>query len=796
LNTIQLSSNRLTGTLPSDVFLLPELRTLVLADNCFHGTLPAAVCNATQLSALVLDGLSSADSCLQYILPGLLDSYTLSQAVHGSIPTCVYTLPQLRTLHLSGNAFTGSLPADQMAPALSDLSLSHNVLTGTIPADVLQRTWLQLDVSYNRLDGTLPSGALDPGLEQGAIVGPLYVRSNRLSGAIPGSLKERQNVSVLGTNLFSCNLDGSDLPQHDSDTSSYQCGSAAFDVPYYIWLVLCGAVLAVAVWCWYKQSVWYKTAQQWLSRCADSCAAAPHLHRFLHTTHHIAVASSWVTLYAVVVLLPAYAILSHYHGMLHYSYAWTVSASFLSGTVPTAVVMALLVVLVVLVAVAAAVLFLRASPVLQESHAANAEDAVPQQSRMRVWASACLYVTLNAVVVVGVNAAYVYIAIYQSSGLLVMAQVLIAFFKLLWGQYGTEHLRKAVAERIGQGKEAEGRLFLMQLAVAITNTLIIPCLVAACISPSCFYDVFVPPSSVTTSYNAPQCELLNKGVCVLYSPDIFTLTYNPPYRYSYQCSSSLVTYYAPAYVNLCLVSTFVVPAAETCALFLHKRTADGSPLQRLLRYVLPTLLREPEAVEDGIVRLRVARLLTTPIASIALLLTFGVVFPPLAVALVVAVVVAAFAIRVKIGRFLTAAVVRQELSKYTALLNRDCAAMPSTRMLHSAVWMLITVSCWFYTLFLFDTLGDAVGFEGAYWVLIVMPLMPAVLYSATYLFTRLYQREDSPTRLAADGNAQDQTKIQPNKDDIELAEVGTSRETSEQRERNNDETENPMMRKN
>ena len=47
--------------------------------------------------------------------------------------------------------------------------------------------------------------------------------------------------------------------------------------------------------------------------------------------------------------------------------------------------------------------------------------------------------------------------------------------------------------------------------------------------------------------------------------------------------------------------------------------------------------------------------------------------------------------------------------------------------------MLITASCWFYTLFIFDTLGDAVNFSGAYWVLIVMPLMPLVLYGIYYL---------------------------------------------------------------
>ncbi len=50
--------------------------------------------------------------------------------------------------------------------------------------------------------------------------------------------------------------------------------------------------------------------------------------------------------------------------------------------------------------------------------------------------------------------------------------------------------------------------------------------------------------------------------------------------------------------------------------------------------------------------------------------------------------------------------------------------------------MLISVSACFYTLFLFDTLGDAVGFQGAYWVLIVMPLMPLCMYSVHTWYNR------------------------------------------------------------
>ena len=44
------------------------------------------------------------------------------------------------------------------------------------------------------------------------------------------------------------------------------------------------------------------------------------------------------------------------------------------------------------------------------------------------------------------------------------------------------------------------------------------------------------------------------------------------------------------------------------------------------------------------------------------------------------------------------------------------------------MWMLLAFAAGFYTLFLFDTLGDSIGAEAAYWVLIVMPLMPLNIY--------------------------------------------------------------------
>ena len=43
-----------------------------------------------------------------------------------------------------------------------------------------------------------------------------------------------------------------------------------------------------------------------------------------------------------------------------------------------------------------------------------------------------VFVCLNLIVVVGANVAYVYVAIYESSGVLLLAQLLLSTFKLVW----------------------------------------------------------------------------------------------------------------------------------------------------------------------------------------------------------------------------------------------------------------------------------------------------------------------------------------------------------------------------
>ena len=66
--------------------------------------------------------------------------------------------------------------------------------------------------------------------------------------------------------------------------------------------------------------------------------------------------------------------------------------------------------------------------------------------------------------------------------------------------------------------------------------------------------------------------------------------------------------------------------------------------------------------------------------------------------------------------------------EYVELINEECEGCLNNELVMRSVWMTITISCCFYSLFLFDTLGDSVGVSGSYWVLIVMPIVPLVIY--------------------------------------------------------------------
>jgi Leucine-rich repeat (LRR) protein/uncharacterized membrane protein YgcG len=272
LMNVDISNNGLTGTIPSFFDNNYQLQSFAASSNCFHGSLPSNICNATNLVSIALDGLSTSSSCRKSIFPGsrLFKAFTLRHNIDGSIPSCLFTLPFLTTLHLSGNGFTGSLSSSLVvSPSLIDLVLSYNELSGSIPLSIQTKFWSNLDLSYNAINGVLStsfydyssssssfssstaqtstsstgtaaasasasttSSSLDPSSSS------LSLQVNRLSGEIPASIREMQNINILDGNIFECNFHRSHLPPHDPITNQYSCGSDLVDIGIIIWFVL------------------------------------------------------------------------------------------------------------------------------------------------------------------------------------------------------------------------------------------------------------------------------------------------------------------------------------------------------------------------------------------------------------------------------------------------------------------------------------------------------------------------------------------------------------------------------
>ncbi|OYX03727.1 MAG: hypothetical protein B7Z05_09145, partial [Thiotrichales bacterium 32-46-8] len=103
LSMVLLSHNQFTGSLPDELFLLPQLTVIDAGANCIiNNPLTSAICKATNLRTIALDGMFSAPECRHSVFPyGKVNTYQLTTSLRNGVNNCIYELPHLITLHLS-----------------------------------------------------------------------------------------------------------------------------------------------------------------------------------------------------------------------------------------------------------------------------------------------------------------------------------------------------------------------------------------------------------------------------------------------------------------------------------------------------------------------------------------------------------------------------------------------------------------------------------------------------------------------------------------------------------------------
>lgn len=246
LASLDLSSNSLTGEIPSDIFSLSSLSTLNLADNRFTGVLPDSVGNLPQLGMLnasknqltgplpweltnlrSLQTLDLHENNFSGAIPTLNTAFLVSldfssNQLNGTLPYAFGGLNNLATLNLSRNfltgdvswqfqnnklldtldlsqnCFSGHLPALQNLQQLSFLSLASNRFNGSIPTGLIQLPSLEeISLADNRLTGPLPTLVYLQGTSISSNLKILDCRYNFLNGSIPDEFVSALNLSIL-----------------------------------------------------------------------------------------------------------------------------------------------------------------------------------------------------------------------------------------------------------------------------------------------------------------------------------------------------------------------------------------------------------------------------------------------------------------------------------------------------------------------------------------------------------------------------------------------------------------------
>lgn len=223
VESVHLGSNHLKGSVPKEIFDLPNLKSLWLYSNpvriSFDGIGQAAKLQSLRLDSTKLKSLNGIGAGLS-----LVDVDVGFNQLAGRIPAGIENLVNLEHFGGAVNAFTGSVPKFSNCRKLSIVRLGDNRLTGTLPSFSRHSNIQAIDLSSNNLVGSIPSNFLEAvGNDVRLFVD---LSGNKLTGNVPGSLSRVGDLTIFlrdnrigGIDPALCSKDG----WNGGDVESFRC---------------------------------------------------------------------------------------------------------------------------------------------------------------------------------------------------------------------------------------------------------------------------------------------------------------------------------------------------------------------------------------------------------------------------------------------------------------------------------------------------------------------------------------------------------------------------------------------
>lgn len=355
---------------------------------------------------------------------------------------------------------------------------------------------------------------------------------------------------------------------------------------------------------------------------------------------------------------------------------------------------------------------------------------------------------INILIYLSANSLYVYVLLSGSQYVYrILAKVGISLFALSWNMFLLPSILEYFSSSI---QDHFGKIKWILIFLLLFNNIAVPGLATAASDPSCFDVIFIYQNKINAYYSYIYCEIYSiipssvggetESECIKYSVSGVSTSYSPPFFYNYSCASAILENYIPVY--FILYSLLALFPIFTYLLFQSSYEISSYLPNSILQFV-PYLWRAPTSYPfqfqyPSSKLFKPNRIICNTLSHLSVLMTFGLAYPFLALAIVVAMCVVTWYHELSIGRYLqyrfslfatTETMTRDDI---TGGMNSACSAILSG--FSTSLWTILIGSSILFSFLIFDFAGDEIPRDHALWLAGLACILPILLGWLSFKF--------------------------------------------------------------